>query len=54
VVPPVRAQFGDQVFATVIPLSVRIREAPVLGQSLLEYAPSHPVGRGLPECWRRR
>ena len=42
VVAAVREQFGDQVFETVIPLSVRFREAPMLGQSILEYAPSHP------------
>jgi chromosome partitioning protein len=42
VVAAVREQFGEQVFTTVIPLSVRFREAPMLGQSILEYASSHP------------
>jgi chromosome partitioning protein len=42
VVERVREQFGVQVFETVIPNSVRFREAPVVGQSLLEYAPRHP------------
>lgn len=41
VVAAVRETFGDLVFATVIPTSVRFREAPVAGQSLLEYAPRH-------------
>jgi chromosome partitioning protein len=42
VVERVRERFGRLVFKTVIPHSVRFREAPVLGQSLLEYAPRHP------------
>ncbi|NLO74092.1 MAG: ParA family protein, partial [candidate division WS1 bacterium] len=42
VVERVREGFGRLVFETVIPHSVRFREAPVLGQSLLEYAPRHP------------
>ena len=42
VVARVREGFGKLVFDTVIPHSVRFREAPVVGQSLLEYAPKHP------------
>jgi len=42
VVARVREGFGDLVFDTVIPTSVRFREAPVAAQSLLEYAPRHP------------
>jgi chromosome partitioning protein len=42
VVERVREGFGEVVFDTVIPNSVRFREAPVAGQSLLEYAPRHP------------
>jgi chromosome partitioning protein len=39
VVKEVRNYFGDKVFKTVIPRSVRLSEAPSYGQSVLEYAP---------------
>jgi len=35
----VRQHFGDQVFQTVIPRSVRLAEAPSYGQPILTYAP---------------
>lgn len=38
VVREVRSYFGDQVFKTVIPRSVRLSEAPSYGQSAIEYA----------------
>jgi chromosome partitioning protein len=37
-----RASFGGQVFESVIPHSVRFREAPMVGESMLDYAPDHP------------
>lgn len=40
VVDEVRAHFGDQVFRTVIPRSVRLSEAPSFGQPITEYDPS--------------
>ncbi len=36
----VRRHFGDQVFRTVIPRTVRLAEAPSYGESVLSYAPS--------------
>ena len=40
VVAEVREHFGEQVYQTVIPRSVRLSEAPSFGKSILEYAPS--------------
>src|SRR5438067_7092748 len=40
VVADVRKHFGERVYATVIPRSVRLSEAPSFGKSILEYAPS--------------
>jgi chromosome partitioning protein len=42
VVDRVRQFYGEKVFKTLIPRTVRFQEAPVLGQSILEYAPSSP------------
>ena len=42
VVARVREAFPNLVFEVVIPHTVRFREAPVVGQSLLDYAPRHP------------
>lgn len=39
VVSEVRAYFGDLVYQTVVPRSVRIAEAPGFGRSVLEHAP---------------
>ena len=36
----VRQHFGERVYQTVIPRSVRLSEAPSFGKSILEYAPS--------------
>jgi chromosome partitioning protein len=40
VVADVRGHFGERVYETVIPRSVRLSEAPSFGKSILEYAPS--------------
>jgi chromosome partitioning protein len=40
VVAEVRQHFGERVYNTVIPRSVRLSEAPSFGKSILEYAPS--------------
>jgi chromosome partitioning protein len=40
VVSEVRQHFGERVYQTVIPRSVRLSEAPSFGKSILEYAPS--------------
>ena len=39
VVADVRAHFGERVYETVIPRTVRLSEAPSFGQSVLEYDP---------------
>ncbi len=39
VVKEVQSYFGDQVFKTIIPRSVRLSEAPSYGQSVLDFAP---------------
>ena len=43
VVADVRKHFGERVYQTVIPRSVRLSEAPSFGKSILEYAPSGPA-----------
>ncbi|MEI6046572.1 MAG: AAA family ATPase [Chloroflexota bacterium] len=40
VVEEVKRYFPDQIFATVVPRSVRLSEAPSYGKSILEYDPS--------------
>jgi chromosome partitioning protein len=40
VVAEVREHFGERVYDTVIPRSVRLSEAPSFGKSILEYAPN--------------
>ena len=40
VVADVREHFGERVYETVIPRSVRLSEAPSFGKSILEYAPN--------------
>ena len=45
VVADVREHFGERVYETVIPRSVRLSEAPSFGKSILEYAPSGPAAR---------
>ena len=40
VVAEVRKHFGERVYQTVIPRSVRLSEAPSFGKSILEYAPN--------------
>jgi chromosome partitioning protein len=40
VVAEVREHFGERVYRTVMPRSVRLSEAPSFGKSILEYAPS--------------
>jgi chromosome partitioning protein len=39
----VRQHFGERVYKTVIPRSVRLSEAPGFGKSVLEY---NPAGKG--------
>ena len=43
VVAEVRQHFGERVYETVIPRSVRLSEAPSFGKSILEYAPNGPA-----------
>ena len=45
VVADVRKHFGERVYDTVIPRSVRLSEAPSFGKSILEYASSGPAAR---------
>ncbi|MCB1121346.1 MAG: ParA family protein [Verrucomicrobiae bacterium] len=42
VVSDVRQHFGSEVFATMIPRSIRLGEAPSFGQSIFEYDPLSP------------
>lgn len=44
VVSEVQAHFGDKVFNTLIPRSVRLGEAPSYGEPILSYAPTSPGG----------
>jgi len=37
-----REAFGTLVFSTVIPRTIRFKEAPVARESILQYAPNHP------------
>jgi chromosome partitioning protein len=45
VVAEVRQHFGERVYQTVIPRSVRLSEAPSFGKSILEYAPAGPAAQ---------
>jgi chromosome partitioning protein len=45
VVADVRKHFGERVYKTVIPRSVRLSEAPSFGKSILEYASSGPASQ---------
>jgi chromosome partitioning protein len=45
VVAEVREHFGERVYETMIPRSVRLSEAPSFGKSILEYAPSGPAAQ---------
>jgi chromosome partitioning protein len=45
VVSEVRQHFGERVYETVIPRSVRLSEAPSFGKSILEYAPTGPAAQ---------
>src|ERR1043166_6609996 len=57
VVADVRKHFGERVYETVIPRSVRLSEAPSFGKSILEYASSGPAAqayRGLASEFIRR
>ena len=45
VVADVRKHFGERVYDTVIPRSVRLSEAPSFGKSILEYASSGPAAK---------
>jgi chromosome partitioning protein len=44
VVAEVKSHFGEQVFSTLVPRSVRLGEAPSYGESILSYAPASPGG----------
>jgi chromosome partitioning protein len=44
VVAEVKAHFGEQVFKTLVPRSVRLGEAPSYGEPILSYAPNSPGG----------
>jgi chromosome partitioning protein len=45
VVADVRKHFGERVYETVIPRSVRLSEAPSFGKSILEYASTGPAAK---------
>ena len=45
VVAEVREHFGERVYETMIPRSVRLSEAPSFGKSILEYASSGPAAQ---------
>ena len=44
VVAEVRSHFGDRVFNTLVPRSIRLGEAPSYGEPILSYAPSSSGG----------
>jgi chromosome partitioning protein len=44
VVAEVQSHFGEQVFSTLVPRSVRLGEAPSYGEPILSYAPNSPGG----------
>jgi chromosome partitioning protein len=44
VVSEVREHFGEKVFNTLVPRSVRLGEAPSYGEPILSYAPASPGG----------
>jgi chromosome partitioning protein len=44
VVAEVQSHFGEQVFSTLVPRSVRLGEAPSYGEPILAYAPTSPGG----------
>jgi chromosome partitioning protein len=44
VVSEVQAHFGEQVFSTLVPRSVRLGEAPSYGEPILSYAPTSAGG----------
>lgn len=46
VVEQVRSHYGDLVYGTVVPRSVRAGEAPSFGLPVVAYAPSSPVSEG--------
>src|SRR5205085_11259312 len=52
VVAEVRQHFGERVYQTVIPRSVRLSEAPSLGKSILEYAPAGAAAEAYPALAR--
>src|ERR1700751_1704937 len=52
VVAEVREHFGERVYETVIPRSVRLSEAPSFGKSILEYASSGPAAQAYRELAR--
>ena len=52
VVKEVRSYFPDQTFATVVPRSIRLSEAPSYGQTVMVYSPGSPGSAGL--CGARR
>jgi chromosome partitioning protein len=45
VVDEVRSVFGNVMFNTIVPTSDVVAEAPVSGQSVLDYAPKHPASQ---------
>lgn len=45
----IRTAFGDKVFNTIINQSVRIKEAPVSGETMLSYDPSSPISQAYRE-----
>jgi len=45
----IQEAFGDKVFKSIIRRSVRVKEAPVEGQSLLSYEPNSPISQAYRE-----
>ncbi len=41
-----RAVFGKRMFQTLIPYDDAVAEAPIVGLSVLEYMPRHPIAEG--------
>ncbi len=58
VVDEVRQHFGEQIYSTIIPRSVRLSEAPSFGKSVLEHDPTGPGARAYralaAEFWERQ
>ena len=54
VVEEVKTHMPDKIFATVIPRTVRLSEAPSFGKTIFDYDPLEPRLDRLPAAWPPR